>query len=142
SPLSTFREPSLGKVPIRILGPGRSWRVVMGVLWTISSSRIILMRSTKEELSPWEKLRRKIRTPAAISLERTSRLLDAGPMVARILVFIKESFCAGLSEQKGTGRPPSSGDDRNGAAFRGTERRLMCFSCCFRPLSSLLGAPA
>ena len=113
----------------------------MGVLWTISSSRIILMRSTKEELSPWEKLRRKIRTPAAISLERTSRLLDAGPMVARILVFIKESFCAGLSEQKGTGRPPSSGDDRNGPPFGAQIDALCVFPAVFVPCQVFWARP-
>ena len=78
---------------------------------------------------------------AAISLERTSRLLDAGPMVARILVFIKESFCAGLSEQKGTGRPPSSGDDRNGPPFGAQIDALCVFPAVFVPCQVFWARP-
>lgn len=105
------------------------------------SSRIILMRSTKEELSPWEKLRRKIRTPAAISLERTSRLLDAGPMVARILVSSRNPLCRKRFRQKGTGRPPSSGDDRNGPPFGAQIDALCVFPAVFVPCQVFWARP-
>ncbi len=87
SPLPTETAPS-GISPMRILGPERSCRMVTGQPHSASSSRSVRTRSTNMDAPPWEKLRRKMRTPAAMRRESTSREREAGPMVAIIFVLM------------------------------------------------------
>ena len=57
----------------------------LGRFCSASSARMICTSSVLEAWSPWLMLMRKASAPAAISLAIISRVLDAGPKVARIL---------------------------------------------------------
>ena len=72
--------------PMRILGPGRSWRIATGRPAAFAASRTMREVSACSSTLPWEKFRRATSMPASIMRRRVSGSRDAGPMVATIFV--------------------------------------------------------
>ena len=70
---------------------------------------------------------------SAISLERTSRLLDAGRWLPEFWFSSRNPFVPAFQSRRATGRPPSSGDDRNGPPFGAQIDALCVFPAVFVP---------
>src|SRR3989344_5799624 len=77
---------------MRILGPAKSVRTAIGLLifFDIFLARRILARCSA--WSPWDKLRRATSIPALARAVIVFSFWVLGPMVATILVFLKNEF--------------------------------------------------
>src|SRR5918999_143568 len=73
-------------LPIRSLGPGRSWRMATERPARSAAARTRSAVSACSSALPWEKFRRATSIPASIICTRTSGSREAGPMVATIFV--------------------------------------------------------
>ncbi len=72
--------------PVRIFGPDRSCSTGMWRPARTAASRTILNRAACSACVPWEKLKRNMSAPAAMSESIVAGSLDAGPRVAMIFV--------------------------------------------------------
>ena len=92
--------------PRRIFGPERSCMMVSGI--PVSSSTFLMssMMRMKFLAEPWEKFSRKMRTPASARARILSLVLEAGPMVATILVLLIAGNLAFVGDGRSLGIPP------------------------------------
>jgi hypothetical protein len=77
---------STARVPMRILGPGRSAMIATGRLTRSAAWRMRRITSPCTRKSPWEKLSRAIFIPASSIFSSISGESEAGPMVQTSLV--------------------------------------------------------
>src|SRR4051794_17304171 len=110
SPMPRSAVPSRS-APMRSLGPGRSCRIATGRPARPAASRTRWAISACCSAVPWLKLRRATSMPASTMRTRTSRSLDAGPIVATILV--RRSMSARTVDH-GRGRARGAGGGSTG----------------------------
>src|SRR5262245_42990154 len=79
---------SVAKWPIRIFGPDKSAMMATGWSRALATVRMFSMFDRWWSKSPYEKFRRATFIPARIIRSRTAGELDAGPIVATILVLL------------------------------------------------------
>src|SRR6185436_14907276 len=85
SPRRSSTPPPAAKVPRRIFGPWRSWRIAMGLPILVSTDRMRWIACRCSAWVPWEKFRRATSIPARAICSMMPSAIDAGPIVQTIL---------------------------------------------------------
>jgi hypothetical protein len=109
SPRRSTALPPPAKVPSRIFGPCRSWRIAIGLPILASTDRTRSIACRCSAWVPWEKLRRATSIPARAICSMMPSARDEGPMVQTIFARRSWAIVRSRSGPRDRGAPAPAG---------------------------------